>query len=117
MAPSFVQLLVQYPSDVHSPALINFLFCHCRSFSQRQTLADSCLALASFGATSAEIASVAETGTIPALMQRHNIDVSHLKRQGMTSTPRRPAKTHSTASWPILRVFQYARGSAVPLFG
>jgi hypothetical protein len=69
--------------DICSSAWINFGFCYCKSFLQRQELADKYLALASSNATFDDIVSAYEASTMAELMATHGIDLSNLERHGI----------------------------------
>jgi hypothetical protein len=60
---------------------INFGFCYCKSFKQREQLGRMYLALVASGAAFDAIVSAYETSTLKDLMVAHGIDVSSLDKQ------------------------------------
>ncbi|KAE8333006.1 hypothetical protein BDV39DRAFT_74223 [Aspergillus sergii] len=66
--------------DTNSSTWINFGFCYCTSFQQRQELSLKYLLLAASNATFDDIVSAFETSTMAELMMKHEIDISDLSQ-------------------------------------
>ncbi|KAL4876953.1 hypothetical protein BJY04DRAFT_222629 [Aspergillus karnatakaensis] len=65
-------------------AWINFGFCYCKTFTQREELCLKYLELGDSEATFHEIVHAYETSTLETLMSNHGIDISALTNQGIT---------------------------------
>ncbi|GAB1201322.1 hypothetical protein APSETT444_010713 [Aspergillus pseudonomiae] len=94
--------------DINSSAWINFGFCYCKSFRQRQELSVKYLWLAASSATFDDIVSAYETSTMAELMAKHGIDVSNLAQNGIRL--KRPSGT-------IYSVFRLMSGVSHALSG
>lgn len=69
--------------DTNSSTWINFGFCYCTSFQQRQELSLKYSLLASSNASFDDIVSAYETSTMAELMTKHGIDLSDLSQKGV----------------------------------
>lgn len=69
--------------DTNSSTWINFGFCYCTSFQQRQELSLKYLLLAASNASFDDIVSAYETTTMAELMTKHGIDLSDLSQKGV----------------------------------